>query len=298
MSRIAVFNQKGGVAKTTTVLNLAAALARAGQQPIAIDLDPQAHLSALSGISGIDSGASMYGFYRDHRHLGDLLVPVNNRGHVLPAHLELAKVDTQYGKGPNILNRLRLGLIGDSKLPTDRPMLIDCSPILGVLSLSAIFAAEQVLVPISADYLAIKGALQVEKTLNALAPVLKRRVARRYVITRFDGRRKMSWEIDATLRAHFGADVCETRIAEGVALAESPNAGTDIFSHAPHSRGAKDYLALYEELYTAGHLPKPANHAVSADPQAEAFIARLRHATTRGQLLNNDSITQPAIKRA
>ena len=104
---------------------------------------------------------------------------------------------------------------------------------LGVLSLNSIFAADRVLVPISADYLATKGAVQMERTLRALEHVLKKRMERRYVITRFDARRKMSWDIDQQLRDCYGADVCQTRIAENVSLAESPSHGKDVFAHAP-----------------------------------------------------------------
>jgi chromosome partitioning protein len=96
----------------------------------------------------------------------------------------------------------------------------------------------------------------VEKTLNALGPVLKKRIARRYVITRFDARRKMSWEIDRTFREKFGAEVCETRIAESVSIAESPFAEKDVFDHAPGSRGAKDYQSLYEELAASALTPQ------------------------------------------
>jgi chromosome partitioning protein len=247
MPRITVFNQKGGVGKTTTALNLAAALARAGESPLTIDLDPQAHLSFLSGVTVASSDASVYAFFRDNKPLTDLVCATERNSSLIPAHLELAKVDTQFGKGPNVLNRLKLALIREN-LNGVRPVIIDCCPLLGVLSLSAIFAADKVLVPVSADYLAVKGALQVEKTLNALGPVLKKRIERRYVITRFDSRRKMSWEIDKTFRERFGSDVCETKISESVSLAESPFAETDVFEHAPGSRGALDYQALYEEL--------------------------------------------------
>ncbi len=250
MARITVFNQKGGVGKTTTALNLTAALARAGARPLAIDLDPQGHLTALSGIRISGAEYSLYAHYRDNTPLAEIIRDTGRGWMMLPAHLELAKVDTQFGKGPNILNKLKFALVREQVNGT-RPVIIDCCPLLGVLSLSAIFAADTVLVPVSADYLAVKGAIQVEKTLNALGPVLKKRIARRYVITRFDGRRKMSWEIDRTFREKFGDDVCETRIAESVSLAESPFAEKDIFDHAPTSRGAKDYQALYDELLSS-----------------------------------------------
>lgn len=253
MPRIAVFNQKGGVGKTTTALNMAAAMARAGESPLAIDLDPQAHLSLVSGVIEGSAESSIYAFYRDSRPLTDLVKPSQHGWSLIPAHLELSKVDTQYGKGPNILNRLKIGLVKEN-LNGVRPVVVDCCPMLGVLSLSAIFAADRVLVPVSADYLAVKGALQVEKTLNALTPVLKRRVERRYIMTRFDSRRRMSWDIFESLRERFGADVCETRIAESVSLAEAPFSGKDVFTHAPGSRGAKDYQALYDELKSSGFL--------------------------------------------
>jgi chromosome partitioning protein len=133
--------------------------------------------------------------------------------------------------------------------------------VLGVLSLSAIVAADRVLIPVSADYLALKGVQQCEKTLKALEHVLKKRVARRYVVTRFDTRRKLSHRIVGELHARFGMDICGTRISENVALAESPASRKDVFAHAPESRGAQDYDALVEELIATGFIetrPRPA----------------------------------------
>ncbi len=257
MARIAVFNQKGGVGKTTTTLNLAAAIAVRGGMPLAIDLDPQAHLSAVVGAVPRSADTSIYAFYRDSRSLSGLVMDSTLGWPVIPAHIELAKVDTQFGKGPNILNRLRMGLMRDG-LGESGCVLIDCCPMLGVLSLSAIFAADRVLVPVSADYLAVKGAMQVDRTLNAMQRVVGRRIERRYVITRFDGRRKMSWDILETLAAKFGTDLAEARISENVSIAESPFSDRDVFAHAPSSRGAADYVALFEELEATGFLGEAA----------------------------------------
>lgn len=252
MARVAIFNQKGGVGKTTTALNLAAALARKQRQVLLIDLDPQAHLSAIHGKALGDVTASMFAFYRDNTPLAALAVDWANVGQLIPAHAELIKVDSIFGKGPSILSRLNVGLTSFEASGHD--VLIDCCPFLGVLSLNAIFASDQLLIPISSDFLSLRGALQIERTLNALEPVLKRRVGRRYLLTRFDRRRNMSFEVQKRLREHFGDEVCETAISENVAVAEAPAVNRDIFSHAEDSRGAQDYAQLLEELTAKGFL--------------------------------------------
>ena len=253
MATIAVFNQKGGVGKTTTALNLLAGVALRGQRPIGIDLDPQAHLSHIFGVQPRLADDSVFSFFMRQRPLADVAVVTRSGVVVCPSHLELAKLDSLLGKSVNVVTRLRTALRGPEK--KEGTVIIDCCPLLNVLSLNAVFACDLLLIPVSADFLALKGAQGVDKALDTLEPVFRRRLPRRYVLTRYDGRRRMSGEIaDRMAKALRPEEICVTRIRESVKLAESPSVELDVFRHAPGSHGAHDYAALIEELVSAGFL--------------------------------------------
>ena len=246
--RIAIFNQKGGVGKTTTALNLGAALNRAGTPPLLLDLDPQGHLSSIHGQAPMEANRSLFAFYQDLRSLGELEMNWENIGQLIPAHQQLIKVDSIFGKGPAILNKLRHGLEQLESEHPSRHCIIDCCPYIGVLALNAIFACDRLIIPVSTDYLSLQAADHITRTLQVLEPVLKRRVERRYLLTRFDRRRRMSDDVRNKLRERYGTDVMETVIAENVAVAESPSLNQDVFRHNASSTGAHDYKSLLAEL--------------------------------------------------
>lgn len=252
--RIAIFNQKGGVGKTTTALNLGAALHRAGTSPLLIDLDPQGHLSSIHGDANADAGNSLFGFFQEQRSLAELESPWENMGWLIPAHQQLIKVDSIFGKGPAVLNKLRVGLEALEADKPGRPCLIDCCPYIGVLALNAIFACDRLIIPVSTDYLSLQAAEHITRTLQVLEPVLKRRVERRYLLTRFDRRRRMSEDVRTKLRERYGDDVLDIAISENVAVAESPSLNRDVFKHNASSTGAQDYRKLLEELQERGDL--------------------------------------------
>jgi chromosome partitioning protein len=247
MSVIAVFNQKGGVGKTTTTLNIGAALASRGKPALLIDIDPQSHLTLAAGLRNVPPAASLAAFFKTEERLGTLIRSLPSGLRVIPASVDLSKIEALHGGDPAISRRLQQGIAAELQ-SSDHPILIDCCPMLGVLTLSALIAADHVLIPVSADFLSLEGAGKLQLALGVLQQRLKKEFVIRVVVTRFDGRRRLSYNIYKELKERFDGGLCQTVITENVSLAESPMHAKDIFSYAPGSQGAVDYKALTEEL--------------------------------------------------
>lgn len=244
MAAIAVFNPCAGVGKTTTALNLLAAFAQRGLRPLAIDLDPQAELTALFGVQPRSPAESVHGFFRRLAPLDDVAQITRSGVIVCPAHPELARLDAMLGKSLNAITRLRGALRASGTLPS--AVVIDCGSAHDVLSLNALFACDLLLVPVAPGDAALDGARAVERALTALEPVFRRRPPRRYLLTRTATAGPAT---DALRTAGMAAgDICRTAIREDAALAASREAALDVFRHDPASRGAEDYAALLVEL--------------------------------------------------
>lgn len=252
MAVIAVFNQKGGVGKTTTCLNVAAVLAQAKRHPIVLDMDPQGHLSLACGLkNGATSDLHMAAFFEKKVPLANLLRDTPAGWQIIASSLELAKIDATYGADPKAASLLKQGLREELTL-TGAPILIDCCPMMGVLTLNALLAADRVLIPVSADFLSLQGVHRLDSALNVLEKKLNRKFDRKIVVTRFDSRRKLAYDIFDKVKSRYGDLVCNTRISENVALATSPMHGLDVFAYAPNSPGAGEYKALTVELLKSG----------------------------------------------
>jgi chromosome partitioning protein len=286
MRRIAIINQKGGVGKTTTAVNLAAALARAGQRVCVLDLDPQAHATTHLGIEPDGAAPSMYEVLIDlrpllqvRRNIADNLWLVGSDINLAAAEVELAGV-----VGREVILR---DLLAADQEPYDY-VLMDCAPSLGVLTLNALAAATEVLIPLQPHFLALHG---LGKLLETAALVRKRLNPHLHVtgvvLCLYEASTRLSHEVQRDLETYLDrsrdqnlpwskAKVFESRIRRNIKLAECPSFGQSIFSYAPSCHGAEDYAALANEVMrqtptvVAGrvHVAEPINRLRLVDPEA------------------------------
>jgi chromosome partitioning protein len=275
---IACANQKGGVGKTTTVVNLASYLALAGERLLIIDLDPQGN--ATSGL-GIDRGRerSVYDAVIDDTSLDDLTVETAIAGlHLVPSSIALAGAEVELAPIEQRERRLRRLL--QPVLASYDYVFIDCPPSLGLLTVNALTAADSTLIPIQCEYYALEGLGQLLATVNLvrdhLNPALEIKGA---VLTMFDGRTRLSAEVADEVRRHLGARVYDTVIPRSVRLSEAPSHGLPIHLYAPGSRGAAAYQALAAELKQrdtpADRMAAPAAaSAASADTATSARVVQ------------------------
>lgn len=267
MRRIAILNQKGGVGKTTTTVNLSAALANAGQRVCVLDLDPQAHATTHLGLEPDGTLPSLYDVLVNSKPLADVRREADANLWLCPSDINLAAAEVELAGvvGREVI--LREALSHDS---TDFDfLLMDCGPSLGVLTLNALASADEVFIPLQPHFLALHG---LSKLLETTALVCRRINPKLkvtgVVICLYDAQTKLASEVIGDLRGFLdksrganvpwsAARVFDTKIRRNVKLAECPSFGKSIFRYAPNCPGATDYAALANEVLGAVVMETP-----------------------------------------
>jgi chromosome partitioning protein len=269
---IACANQKGGVGKTTTVVNLASYLALAGDRVLVVDLDPQGNATSALGVDRARD-RSVYDAVIDDVQLAELRVATQVQGlSIVPSSIALAGAEVELT--PLEQRERRLGGLLDPVRAEFDYILIDCPPSLGLLTLNALTAADSVLVPIQCEYFALEGLGQLLATIRLVTDHLNPRLeVKGAVLTMHDGRTKLSTEVADEVRRHLGDRVYETVIPRSVRLSEAPSHGVPIHLYAPASRGARAYADLSDEIRTRDERPRATAHDIAARIEPEAVLA-------------------------
>lgn len=258
MRSIAIMNQKGGVGKTTTAVNVSAALAACGQRVCLIDLDPQAHATLHFGLDPRPNVASVYDVLVGDTRLADVRQQVQENLWVVGSQLDLAAAELELA---GVVGR---EVILRDKLAEDTEsfdyLFIDCPPSLGILTLNALAAVEEVFIPLQPHFLALHGLSKLLETIELVSRRINGRLKLSGVILcMFDSSTRLAVEVSHDVAEFFrnadhqkaswsGAYTFQTRIRRNVRLAEAPSFGQSIFQYAPNSNGAEDYLNLAQEI--------------------------------------------------
>jgi chromosome partitioning protein len=267
MRRIAVLNQKGGVGKTTTTVNLAAALAGEGHRTLVLDLDPQAHATLHLGLLPGRSGPSLYEVLTENLPLAKVRREVAPNLSICGSHIDLAGAELELigTVGREVILRDQL----DAETEPFDFVLMDCPPSLSILTLNALCAAREVLIPLQAHFLALHGLSKLLETIQLVSKRVNRDLkVGGIVLCLYDAGTRLGGEVIEDLDRFFDgrrgsgagspwadAQVFRTRVRRNIRLAECPSFGQSIFQYAPTSRGAEDYASLAAELL--GRSPAP-----------------------------------------
>ncbi|HDD31743.1 MAG TPA: ParA family protein [Thermococcus litoralis] len=246
MPAISIANQKGGVGKSTTAINLSAALALKGKRVLLVDMDPQGATTVGLGLR--NANPTIYNVILDEAEIEDVIIPTQIEGlELIPSNIALsgAEIELSSQIGREYILRNKLAKIKDKY----DYVIIDTPPSLGILTMNSLVASDEVIIPIQAEYYALEG---IGLLLKAIKLVRERLgiplEIRGFLITMFDKRTNLSKEVKEEVRRIFGEKVFRTMIPRNVKLAEAPSHGKPIFLYAPDSRGAKAYMKLAEEV--------------------------------------------------
>ena len=250
MKIVAIANQKGGVGKTTTAVNLGAALAELGKRILIVDLDPQANATSSFGLQEVED-ISLYEPLLGEASITEKILPSRREGlFIVPADLDMAGAEVEIARMPNHLTRLAETL---KPLHTDQTfdfVFLDCPPSLGILMSNALAAADELLTPIQCEYFALEGLVKIVRLIEQVldSGANERLELGGIVMTMFDSRTNLSQQVVADVRKHFGERVYETLIPRSVRLSEAPSFGKSILEYASTGPAARAYRALAREF--------------------------------------------------
>ncbi|HHT9110104.1 MAG TPA: ParA family protein [Candidatus Brocadiaceae bacterium] len=248
MRSIAITNQKGGVAKTTTTVNLGACLAQMGKKVLLVDLDPQGNLSSWLGLDIHNLERSMYNVFLEEVYFEEVLTKTCVENLTLaPSNVALASVERilAHEKGRDLILRKRISSVRDEY----DYILLDCPPSLGLITINALTFAKEVFIPVETKVLALNGLVTLTNTVQVVKERLNHSLEVTGIIAcRFDGRTTLSNEVLNQMKDRFKEKVFNTAIRENIRLAECPISGKPISLYAPDSSGAKDYIELAKEV--------------------------------------------------
>jgi chromosome partitioning protein len=252
---IAVANQKGGVGKTTTAINLATALAAIGQRVVVLDLDPQGNASTGLGVSRADRRATSYDVLVDERPLQDALIDTDVPGlAIIPSDENLSGAELELSDAPRRSYRLRHAIDRFRRTLSGMGehcdyILIDCPPSLNLLTVNAMTAADSVLVPLQTEFFALEGLTQLMRTIDLVRGNLNKTLEiQGVVLTMYDRRNNLSSQVAADVREHFGDKVYKTVIPRNVRVSEAPSFGKPVLLYDLECAGAQAYLKLASEV--------------------------------------------------
>ena len=242
--RVAVVNQKGGVGKTTTVANLGYMLAQKGFKVTVIDLDPQGSLTVSLGVNWQDK-AGIEDVLLHGEDIKDVIIDVRENMKLIASGNNLGQVEQITESSSNMAKGLKQAL---KKLNKEDFILIDCPPSSGFLVVCALFASDEVLMPVAGDYLALHGMSHLLGTLSMFEKKIKHKLKHWIAVTRFHPRRRLATDVQKKLISHFPGCVLKTPIRETSALAESPSFGLTIKEYKENSHGKTDYESLADDF--------------------------------------------------